>query len=106
VLHLKAMPEEAISQRLIVLSPVAGDDVRTEEEASRLPGLEGRRVTLLSNGKLMADVFLQELGGILRERYDVEIAFALKPDMSRVAPRGLLDQLAAGSHAIITGVGD
>jgi hypothetical protein len=99
------MPERT-AHRLIVLSPVAGEDVRTEKEASRLPGLEGRRVTLLSNGKLMADVFLEELGAILRERYDFEVAFALKPDMSRVASRGMLDQLAAGSHAIITGVGD
>jgi len=96
----------AAPTRLVVLKPVAGDDVRTSPEARRLPSLNGRRLTFLANGKLMADVFLEELAGILRSRFDVQVAYALKPDMSRVCPRGLLEQLAVDSHGIVTGVGD
>lgn len=94
------------SERLVVLNPVAGEDVRTMPEARRLSSLGGRRLTFLANGKLMADVFLEELASALRSRFDFQVAHALKPDMSRISPRGLLDQLAADSHGIVTGVGD
>jgi hypothetical protein len=94
------------TNRMVVLSPVAGDDIRAQLEAKRLSSLTGRRVTFLANGKLMADVFLEELAGVLHSRFAFQDAYAVKPDMSRVTPRGLLDQLAADSHGIITGVGD
>jgi hypothetical protein len=91
---------------MVVLSPVSGDDVRSQPEAKRLSSLSGRRLTFLANGKLMADVFLEELAAVLQRRFDFKTAYAVKPDMSRVAPRAMLDQLAASSHGIITGVGD
>jgi hypothetical protein len=102
---MRTLPE-VTTGRMIVLSPVAGEDIRGHAEAKRLSSLSGRRLTFLANGKLMADVFLEELAAVLHRRFDFQDAFAVKPDMSRVAPRGMLDQLAANSHGIVTGVGD
>lgn len=91
---------------MIVLKPVAFEEPHVSTEAPRLAAITDTRLTLFANGKLMADVFLEELAAVLLRRFDFEALYAVKPDMSRVSPRPLLDQLAAQSHGIITGVGD
>jgi hypothetical protein len=91
---------------LVVLDPTVGEDVRTLSPAARLDTLRGKRVGMMSNGKPMADVFLRHLGALLEGRHGIEWELATKADPSRIAPRELLDSLAAKSHAIITGVGD
>ena len=91
---------------MVVLRPDAGGPAAPAREAKRLDSLRGQRVAYLANGKLMADVFLEETARILRLRFDHEAIFVTKPDMSRVASEALLDRLAAQCHAIITGVGD
>lgn len=92
--------------RLVVLDPVVGEELRSLTPAARLDSLRGKRVGLMDNGKPMADVFLRHVGELLESRYQIEWALERKPDPSRIAPRALLDSLSAKSHAIITGVGD
>ena len=94
-------------QRLTVLDPTVGEEVRNVEPNPRLDSLKGKRVGLMSNKKPMADIFLAQLGQILGERYGIEVdTVEIKADPSRIASRELLDSLSAKSHAIITGVGD
>ena len=93
-------------QRLVVLDPSVGEEIRSLTPAARLDSLRGKRVGLMDNGKPMAGVFLRHLGELLESRYQIEWVLERKPDPSRIAPRDVLDSLSAKSHAIITGVGD
>jgi hypothetical protein len=75
--------------------------------ASPRARLQGATIGLLENTKQNASLFLAELGKLLVERYEVagtvsrtKRAFALP------VSEDLLEELAAGCDAVITGVGD
>jgi len=92
---------------ITVLDPTAAPVVREFRRAPALATLEGATLGLLNNSKTNADVFLEELAVVLRERYRVgEVVFAGKTSSSKIAPRALLDDLAVRAHGIITGIGD
>jgi hypothetical protein len=92
---------------ITVLNPTAAPMVREFRRAPRLATIEGATIALLNNSKANADVFLDELAGVLRERYRVgEVLFAGKSSSSKIAPSALLDDLAVRAHGIITGIGD
>jgi hypothetical protein len=92
---------------ITVLDPTVAPTVREFHRAARLATLEGTTLALLNNSKANADVFLDELAGVLRARYGVnEVIFAGKPSSSKIASRALLDDLAVRAHGIITGIGD
>ena len=55
----------------VVLHPGAEDPVPRHVLAPRLPDLGGRVVGLIDNHKRNADVYLEELGRLLQERYGV-----------------------------------
>ena len=94
-------------QLITVLDPTVGEQIRVTQPNPRLESLRGKRVGLMSNHKPMADVFLGQLGAILRDRYGIEVdSVEIKEDPSRIASREMLDSLSAKSHAIITGIGD
>jgi len=74
--------------------------------APRLASLQGKRVGLLINTKMNARPFLEEVGRLLQERYDVTLTVRVKVNFAVPEPEDVIKELAAESDAIITGVGD
>ena len=74
--------------------------------APRLASLHGKRVGLLINTKQNARPFLEEVGRLLQERYDVTLTERTKVNFAVPEPEDVIKELAAESDAIITGVGD
>src|ERR1700728_1560586 len=74
--------------------------------APRLASLRGKRVGLLINTKQNARPFLEEVGRLLTERYDVTLTERTKVNFAVPEPDEVIKELAAESDAIITGVGD
>lgn len=64
--------------------------------------LAGRRVALFDNSKAQADVALERIGELLRERYQVAaLVPAKKPNYSAPAEDSLLDRIAAEADAVV-----
>jgi len=74
--------------------------------APRLASLHGKRVGLLINTKMNARPFLEEVGRLLQERYDVTLTERTKVNFAVPEPEDVIKELAAEADAIITGVGD
>ena len=74
--------------------------------APRLASLQGKRVGLLINTKRNARPFLEEVGRLLQERYDVTLTERTKVNFAVPEPEDVIKELAAESDVIITGVGD
>ena len=74
--------------------------------APRLASLQGKRVGLLINTKMNARPFLEEVGRLLQERYDVTLTERTKVNFAVPEPEDVIKELAAEADAIITGVGD
>ena len=74
--------------------------------APRLESLRGKRVGLLINTKMNARPFLEEVGRLLQERYDVTLTERVKVNFAVPEPEDVIKELAAEADAIITGVGD
>jgi hypothetical protein len=74
--------------------------------APRLASLRGKRVGLLINTKMNARPFLEEVGRLLQERYDVTLTERTKVNFAVPEPEDVIKELAAEADAIITGVGD
>ena len=90
-----------------VLHPAAEDVAEQHKLAPRLPSLWGKTVGLIDNHKKNADVYLEELGRLLQERYGVARLVTYRKDSQSIpTPDAVLDQLAAACDAIIHGVAD
>jgi hypothetical protein len=75
--------------------------------APRRGDLSGATVGLLENGKQNARLFLEEVAGILHERYGVgEAKLRRKEVFSAPAPPELIDELSAESDVVVIGIGD
>lgn len=74
--------------------------------APRLASLRGKRVGLLINTKVNARPFLEEVGRLLQERYDVTLTERTKVNFAVPEPEEVIKELVAGSDVVITGVGD
>jgi hypothetical protein len=74
--------------------------------AARPASLRGKRVGLLINTKQNARPFLEELGRLLRERYDVTLTDRTKINFAVPEPDEVIKEMAASSDVIVTGVGD
>jgi len=74
--------------------------------APRLASLTGVRVGLLINTKTNARPFLEEVGRLLEERYDVTLTKRTKVNFAVPEPENVIKELAAQADVIITGVGD
>ena len=75
--------------------------------APRRAALSGVTVGLLENGKQNARLFLEEVAGVLRERYGVgEATLRRKEVFSAPAPPELVDEMSAESDVVVIGVGD
>lgn len=94
-------------QAITVLHPAAEDRVRTHRLAPRLPGLEGTTIGLIDNHKRNADVYLEELGRVLKEEYGASrVVTYRKTSQSMPTPDDILDGLAAECDAVIHAVAD
>lgn len=95
------------SQGIEVLVPTLEGPASAWTLAPRLKTFDGKVIGLLSNHKPHADQILRLVVDTLRERYQIrDIIFESKPYVGNVAPGEILDKLARGCDAVITGVGD
>lgn len=95
------------AQSTVVLHPGAEDDAPQNSLAPRLPNLEGRVIGLIDNHKRNADVYLEELGRLLQDRYGVSrVVTYRKASQSMPTPPEALDQLAEECDAIVHAVAD
>jgi hypothetical protein len=74
--------------------------------APRLASLQGKRVGLLINTKQNARPFLEEVGRLLTEKYDVTLTERTKVNFAVPEPDEVIKELVADSDVVITGVGD
>jgi hypothetical protein len=73
--------------------------------APRIPSLAGATIGFLDNTKIGTAVFYTHLERLLRRHGVRDVVRRRKPDLSRPAPREVLDELAA-ADAIVSGIGD
>ena len=74
--------------------------------AARRPDLRGATVGLLVNTKQNARPFLEEVGRLLTEKYDVTLTERTKVNFAVPEPDEVIKELVADSDVVITGVGD
>lgn len=74
--------------------------------APRPASLRGRRVGLLINTKQNARPFLEEVGRLLEEKYDVTITKRTKVNFAVPEPDEVIKEMVAENDVIVTGVGD
>ena len=74
--------------------------------ARRPASLNGARVGLLINTKQNARPFLEEVGRLLTEKYDVTLTERTKVNFAVPEPDEVIKELVADSDVVITGVGD
>jgi hypothetical protein len=90
-----------------VLHPAAEDVAEPQRLAPRLSSLQGMTVGLIDNHKRNADIYLEELGRLLQERYGVsQVVTYRKISQSLPTAGEVLDQLAGACDAIIHAVAD
>jgi len=96
-----------MSDELIVLDPTLPAASGRARLAPRRRSLDGLTVGFLDNGKPNSDRLLALLAARLRERHQLaEIVWARKPSIGQLAPPGMVHDLAASCHLIVTGIGD
>lgn len=75
--------------------------------APRPADLRGRTVGLLANVKQNAELFLDEVGELLRERHGVaELVRRKKFNITDTVPPGILAELTEHCDVVVVGVGD
>jgi len=95
------------TQVTTVLHPAAEGTVEQQRLAPRLVGLQGITVGLIDNHKRNADVYLEELGRLLKEEYGISrVKTYRKISQSMPTPPEVLDELAAQCDAIVHAVAD
>ena len=92
----------------VLLDPTQEPDERRAAMAPRnLGSLDGLVIGFLDNSKGNAGAFLRLMEDRLRERAKIgEAVLARKSDASSIAPKDLLDMMAARCHAVVVGLGD
>jgi hypothetical protein len=92
---------------MTLISPGGSQKRQQRNMAPRLGDLKGLRIGLLSNGKLNADLLLQETAHSFAERHQCTIAPMLrKTHASKPADPEQLRQLALDVDLMITANGD
>jgi hypothetical protein len=75
--------------------------------APRRGDITGARVGLLENGKQNAALFLEEVGGVLKERYGIsDVMLRRKDNFSAPVPPELLEEMHSECDVVVIGVGD
>ena len=92
---------------LRILDPTVAPDPAESAQAPRLPGLDGKVLGLLANGKVNAERLLDLVREGLEARYRVRGVVTLaKPSATRVAAPEVLQDLARRCDAVVTAIGD
>ncbi len=90
-----------------LVNPTTEAMVAAFDGAQRLPSLAGSRLGIIDDSKKNADVLLEELADVLRNRYEIaEVRWHRKPSASRPADPATLKDLAEHCDAVIIAVGD
>jgi hypothetical protein len=107
VIQSKEEYRMAATPVMTVLHPAAEDVAEKHTLAPRLLNLQGTTVGLIDNHKRNADIYLEELGRLLQERYGVSrVVTYRKVSQSLPTPAEVMDELAAECDAIIHAVAD
>jgi hypothetical protein len=84
-----------------------GGVAQAAELARRLVTLDGKRLGLLSTGKLNCDALLAELGRLIGQRYRLaRVNTWRKPSVYKMSPQKRLDEIAGSCDAVVAGLGD
>ncbi len=93
--------------QVTVLNPTAGPATGKFRKAPRLDTLNGKVLGAIWNSRVHGDKVINHVATALKERYGVkEFVLRKKPYLGNIAPKEILDELAAKCDAVITGVGD
>lgn len=90
-----------------LVDPTVAAPVRESRRAPALTGLDGLTIGLLSNGKLNADVLLEETARVLQMRFGGNVLpMEAKGSAGAPAPADLLKKLSLECDYLITASGD
>ncbi len=93
--------------QIVLLDPTAEDEPEQSALVPRLPSLEGRRIGLLDNTHRNVDVYIDEVGRILKEEYGVaEIVYLRKANANSAAAASILKEMVSRADAVIHAVAD
>ena len=99
------MTVETRTQHLLV-DPVAKPKVPVFTPAPRLRDLADRRIGLIDDSKENAKELLEEMVGLLRERYGVaSVKYHRKPSASKIADPAAIQELSKECDFVIVAVG-
>jgi len=91
----------------ILVDPTTQAIVAPFDGAPRLPTLAGTRLGIIDDSKRNADVLLEELAEVLRNRYEIaDIKWHRKPSASRAADPAAIRELADTCDAVVIAIGD
>ena len=91
---------------ITILDPTHEEDSKVFQMASGLKNLKGARIGFISNGKKGAYPFLNVLGSLLKNEYEVgEVFLVVKKNYSSPAATEIMNQVTKWD-AVVTGVGD
>lgn len=90
-----------------LIDPTGTAPEQHNQRAPQLAALEGKVIGLLSNGKLNADLLLQETGRLFVENHGCQLGpLRHKANPSAPAPAETLAELAANCDFMLTATGD
>ncbi len=95
-----------MANELQFIDPTAGGGKAKISMASRPMDLAGKVVGLLDNSKEQADVILQTVADVLRERYGVaDVIVRRKEHYSKPATNALIDAMAKEVQVAVAALG-
>jgi hypothetical protein len=95
------------TQNYTLVNPTTEPIIAPFDGAPRLPSLAGTRLGLIDDSKRNADVLLEELAEVLRNRYEIrEVRWLRKPSASRPADPQELQELVANVDSVVVAIGD
>ena len=90
-----------------LVDPTVATPVRESRRASALTSMDGLTIGLLSNGKLNADVLLEETAQILQAQFGGSVLpMVAKGSAGAPAPADMLKKLSLECDYLITASGD
>ncbi len=91
----------------VLVNPTTQPIVAPFNGAPRLPSLAGTRLGIIDDSKRNADVLLEELAEVLRNRYEIsQVTWHRKPSASRPADPEAIKELAQTCDSVIIAIGD
>lgn len=96
-----------MARPIYILDPQEHEETEPIVRPAPLPGLAGRRIALLDNGKPGSRHLLQALGEHLARRHAIEVGIlASKPSAGRGVEDELAERLRIEADGVVTGIGD